>query len=69
MAAFALGLIGSPAARPALLQALTGRDVVLQSRAAEALGLIGDKGDAPAIGEMAVRMVASARWPACSRRT
>src|SRR6187551_3491707 len=51
-AAFALGLIGSPAARPPLLQALTGSDVVLQSRAAEALGLIGDKTDAPAIGDM-----------------
>ena len=37
------------------------RDAVLQGRAAEALGLIGDKADAPAIGEMVRAHVAAGR--------
>ena len=52
MAAFALGLIGDPSARPALLTALKDSDPIVQGRAAEALGTIGDKTDAPAIAAM-----------------
>jgi cyclophilin family peptidyl-prolyl cis-trans isomerase/HEAT repeat protein len=52
MAAFALGLIGDPAARPALLGALKDPQPLLQGRAAEALGQIGDRTDADAIGAM-----------------
>jgi cyclophilin family peptidyl-prolyl cis-trans isomerase len=52
MAAFALGLIGDPAARPALQAALAGPVAVVQGRAAEALGLIGDRADAPAVSAM-----------------
>lgn len=52
MAAFALGLIGDPAASGALVAALTDPDPRVQGRAAEALGLLGDRGSAPAIGEM-----------------
>ena len=43
MAAFALGLIGDLAARPALLTALQDPNITVQGRAAEALGLIGDR--------------------------
>jgi cyclophilin family peptidyl-prolyl cis-trans isomerase/HEAT repeat protein len=43
MAAFALGLIGDLAARPALMAALQDPSIVVQGRAAEALGLIGDR--------------------------
>ena len=52
MAAFALGLIGDPSARPALQSALTQSPALVQGRAAEALGLIGDRSDAPAVGAM-----------------
>ena len=38
MAAFALGLIGDPAARPALQTALGDANPLVQGRAAEALG-------------------------------
>jgi cyclophilin family peptidyl-prolyl cis-trans isomerase/HEAT repeat protein len=50
--AFALGLIGDASARPALLNALKDAVPVVQGRAAEALGAIGDKGDAPAVAAM-----------------
>ena len=52
MAAFALGLIGDPSARPALQAALTQPSAVVQGRAAEALGLIADRNDAPAVSAM-----------------
>ena len=52
MAAFALGLIGSPEARGALVAALGDAHPVVQGRAAEALGLIGNRDDAPAIAAM-----------------
>jgi cyclophilin family peptidyl-prolyl cis-trans isomerase/HEAT repeat protein len=52
MAAFGLGLIGDGSARPALLAALKEQQPVLQGRAAEALGQIGDRSDADAIGAM-----------------
>lgn len=52
MAAFALGLIGDPSARPALLNALKDSEPIVQGRAAEALGTIGDKNDAAAIAAM-----------------
>jgi cyclophilin family peptidyl-prolyl cis-trans isomerase/HEAT repeat protein len=43
MAAFALGLIGDLAARPALIAALQDPNIIVQGRAAEALGSIGDR--------------------------
>ncbi len=52
MAAFALGLIRDPAARPVLLTALADSSPLVQGRAAQALSLIGDRGDAPAIAAM-----------------
>ena len=52
MAAFALGLIGDPAARPALQAALAQPVALVQGRAAEALGLIGDRADAAAVSAM-----------------
>ena len=52
MAAFALGLIGDAAARPPLLDALKSPQPIVQGRAAEALGLIGNKVDGPAISTM-----------------
>jgi cyclophilin family peptidyl-prolyl cis-trans isomerase/HEAT repeat protein len=52
MAAFALGLIGDPGAAEALTPALAGADPLLQGRAAEALGRIGGKEPAAAIGAM-----------------
>jgi cyclophilin family peptidyl-prolyl cis-trans isomerase/HEAT repeat protein len=45
MAAFALGLIGDPSARPALQAALAQPSPLVQGRAAEALGLIGNDTD------------------------
>ncbi len=54
-----MGLIGDPAARGALLEALGSSDPLLQGRAAEALGLIGDKADAPAVGAMVRAHVAA----------
>ena len=52
MAAFAMGLIGSATAVPALTAALSDADPLVQGRAAEALGSIGDKGAVQAIGAM-----------------
>ncbi|MGE3889522.1 MAG: HEAT repeat domain-containing protein, partial [Vicinamibacterales bacterium] len=52
MAAFALGLIGSADAAPALVTALATADPLLQGRAAEALGAIGHKAAAPEIAAM-----------------
>jgi cyclophilin family peptidyl-prolyl cis-trans isomerase len=57
MAAFALGLIGDARAVPALTPALTSDDVVLQGRAAEALGLIGHTASAAAVATMVRRHV------------
>ena len=55
MAAFALGLIADAAARPALLAALNDPDPIVQGRAAEALGNIGNRADADAVSAMARR--------------
>ena len=52
MAAFALGLIGDPSARPALQAALAQPVPLVQGRAAEALGQIGDRADARAVVAM-----------------
>jgi cyclophilin family peptidyl-prolyl cis-trans isomerase/HEAT repeat protein len=52
MAAFALGLIGSATAAPALTTALATPDPLLQGRAAEALGMLGHKPAAPEIAGM-----------------
>jgi cyclophilin family peptidyl-prolyl cis-trans isomerase/HEAT repeat protein len=52
MAAFALGLIGDASARTALLTALKDPEPIVQGRAAEALGQIADRSDAPAVGAM-----------------
>lgn len=57
MAAFALGLIGDDRAVPALVPALSSDDVVLQGRAAEALGLIGHTASAQAVATMVRRHV------------
>jgi HEAT repeat protein len=46
------GLIGDASARPALLNALKDSEAIVQGRAAEALGAIGDRSDAPAIAAM-----------------
>jgi cyclophilin family peptidyl-prolyl cis-trans isomerase/HEAT repeat protein len=43
MAAFALGLIGDPAARPALTAALSDPNPIVQGRAAQALGMAGER--------------------------
>jgi cyclophilin family peptidyl-prolyl cis-trans isomerase/HEAT repeat protein len=59
MAAFALGLIGEAAARPALVAALQDADPIVQGRAAEALGLIGDRADADAVSAMVRTHVAA----------
>ena len=59
MAAFGLGLIADASARPALLKALDDPEPVVQGRAAEALGSIGDRTDADAIGAMVRRHVAA----------
>jgi cyclophilin family peptidyl-prolyl cis-trans isomerase len=52
MAAFALGLIADASARAALQKALGDPSALVQGRAAEALGLIGDRGDASLVGGM-----------------
>jgi len=57
MAAFALGLIGDPSARTPLLAALADADVLVQGRAAEALGTLGARADATAVSEMVQRHV------------
>ncbi len=59
MAAFALGLIGDAGGVEALTAALAGPDVLLQGRAAEALGRIGHKESAPAIGAMMTAHIAA----------
>lgn len=59
MAAFALGLIGSPTAVTALTAALASPDPLLQGRAAEALGAIGDKSAAAAVGAMITAHIAA----------
>lgn len=60
MAAFAMGLIGDASAVEPLTGALKDPSPVVQGRAAEALGLIGASGAAPAIGEMVRAHVTSA---------
>ena len=55
MAAFALGLLGRREAVTALRTALADASPIVGGRAAEALGLIGDAGSAPAIGAMVAR--------------
>ncbi len=52
MAAFALGLIGNRAAVDPLRAALRDASPLVQGRAAEALGLVGDAASAPAIASM-----------------
>jgi cyclophilin family peptidyl-prolyl cis-trans isomerase/HEAT repeat protein len=52
MFAFALGLIGSADAAPALIAALSAAEPLTQGRAAEALGMIGHKPAAGAIATM-----------------
>ena len=52
MAAFALGLTGQASAAEALVAALADPNPLIQGRAAEALGLIGHKPSAAAIGTM-----------------
>ena len=59
MAAFALGLIGDPAARPALQTALGDTNPLVQGRAAEALGMIGNRADADAVSAMVRTHVAA----------
>ena len=55
MAAFALGLIADAAARPALVAALNDPEPIVQGRAAEALGQIGNRADADAVSAMVRR--------------
>ena len=57
MAAFGLGLLADASARPALLKALDDPEPIVQGRAAEALGAIGDRADADAIGAMVQRHI------------
>jgi HEAT repeat protein/cyclophilin family peptidyl-prolyl cis-trans isomerase len=52
MAAFAMGLIGTPAAADPLTAALSDPDPLVHGRAAEALGMIAHKAAAPAIASM-----------------
>ncbi len=64
MAAFAMGLIGSRTAVPHLRAALGDASPVVQGRAAEALGLIGDTESAPLIARMAAASAADPRLAA-----
>jgi cyclophilin family peptidyl-prolyl cis-trans isomerase/HEAT repeat protein len=59
MAAFALGLLANASARPALVKALDDPEPIVQGRAAEALGAIGDRADADAVSAMVQRHVAA----------
>jgi cyclophilin family peptidyl-prolyl cis-trans isomerase/HEAT repeat protein len=59
MAAFALGLIGAQNGRTPLLTALGDPNPIVQGRAAEALGLIGSRDDAPAVSAMVAAHVRS----------
>ena len=52
MAAFALALLRDPSVRPALTAALADPDAGVQGRAAEALGMIGDRSDAATVSQM-----------------
>ena len=60
MAAFGLGLIGDASAVDALVAALEDPALKVQGRAAQALGLLGARSAAPAIGALVRRHVASA---------
>jgi cyclophilin family peptidyl-prolyl cis-trans isomerase/HEAT repeat protein len=57
MAAFALGLIGDSSARASLRAALADPDPMTQGRAAEALGMLAVRDDAPAVSDMVQRHV------------
>jgi cyclophilin family peptidyl-prolyl cis-trans isomerase/HEAT repeat protein len=57
MAAFAMGLIGDASAAEALTMGLGDADVMLQARAAEALGMIAHKPAAPAVATMVLAHV------------
>jgi HEAT repeat protein len=59
MAAFALGLLGDPTAKDALVTALGDTSPLVQGSAAEALGLLGDTTAADAIGRMIAQAVQS----------
>ncbi|MCY4123189.1 MAG: HEAT repeat domain-containing protein, partial [Acidobacteria bacterium] len=60
MAAFGLGLIGDASAVDALVAALEDPALKVQGRVAQALGLLGARSAAPAIGALVRRHVASA---------
>jgi cyclophilin family peptidyl-prolyl cis-trans isomerase/HEAT repeat protein len=57
MAAFALGLVGDPSARASLRTALADPDPATQGRAAEALGMLAVRDDAPAVSDMVQRHI------------
>ena len=59
MAAFALGLIGHASARSALLKLLDDPEPIVEGRAAEALGMIGDRADADAVSGIVRRQAAA----------
>ena len=59
MAAFALGLIGHQSARAALTKALDDPEPIVEGRAAEALGLIGNRADADVVSGIVRRQVAA----------
>jgi cyclophilin family peptidyl-prolyl cis-trans isomerase len=66
MAAFALGLIADASAVPALTAALADTSVLVRGRAAEALGQIGAKDAASAVGTLAAEL---ARHPAVTAKS
>jgi cyclophilin family peptidyl-prolyl cis-trans isomerase/HEAT repeat protein len=66
MAAFALGLIGDSSAAAPLTQALADASVLVRGRAAEALGQIGAKDAAAAVGSLAAEL---AKHPAVTAMT
>jgi cyclophilin family peptidyl-prolyl cis-trans isomerase/HEAT repeat protein len=59
MAAFSLGLLRDPTAAPALRSALGDEMPIVQGRAAEALGLLGDAASAELIAGLVAHIVAS----------
>ncbi len=59
MAAFALGVIGQRGAIEPLRTALNDTSALVQGRAAEALGLIGDVASAPGVAAMATRQLSA----------
>jgi cyclophilin family peptidyl-prolyl cis-trans isomerase/HEAT repeat protein len=67
MAAFSMGLIGDRSAVEPLRAALRDPSALVQGRAAEALGLIGDAGSAPAIATMASAHLASLKAAALEK--